>query len=141
MLRNGHASTYQRNQVSTVAKAKLIILMYDGAIRFVREAMDKSGPRDVSARGAAITRAQRIVGELQNSLDSARGGPVAENLQRAYVEITRNLVQANITGQAKHLATALDMLTMLREAWDQVINKSAETAPAAAPAARLAMNV
>ncbi len=127
MSKNGKANAYQANQVSTVNNSKLIILMYDGAIRFIKEAIQKIDTKDVAGRGIYISKAQRIVMELENSLDKKRGGQVALNLEKAYQEITRNLTEANINGQASSLRITLKMLDTLRNAWEKIINGASST--------------
>jgi len=125
MYQNGKANTYQATQVSTTSGAKLILLMYDGAIRFIREAIQRLNSRDIAGYGANISKAQKIVAELENSLDKGRGGQVAAHLQKSYIEIAALLTRANISGEAAPLQAAERMLSTLREAWDQVINSEA----------------
>jgi len=119
---NGYANTYNSNQVSTASKTKLILLMYDGAIRFIKEAISKTRSKDIAGYGLKISKAQRIVVELENSLDKRQGGQVAMNLQKTYSQVSNLLTAANISGDEAPLSAATDILTSLREAWEQVIN-------------------
>ncbi|MBI4666174.1 MAG: flagellar export chaperone FliS [Nitrospinae bacterium] len=120
----GKPSAYQVTQVSTSSKAKLILLMYDGAIRFINEARMKIETRDIAGRGVAISKAQKIIHELTVALDMNSGGEVAANLSRVYAQVTRHLINANIHGDMKELAVCLEILAPMREAWDQAINKA-----------------
>lgn len=122
---------YHVNQVSTVSKQKLILLMYDGAIRFVNQAKEMATRGDIAGRGHYIGKAQKIVDELNGALDCNKGGEVANSLTKVYMELTRLLTDANISGNITSLNSALEMLNGIRSAWDQVISKSstAKTVP------------
>lgn len=122
MSNNGQAGVYQANQVSTVNGSKLIILMYDGAIRFVKEAIQRIDTKDVAGRGLYISKAQRIINELESTLDKRKGGQVAVNLEKAYQEMNRKLTDANLSGEATGLKVILKMLNTLKSAWEKVIN-------------------
>lgn len=122
MYGNSNPGAYKANQVSTVSKSKLIILMYDGAIRFIKEARQNISVGNVAKRGSNILKAQRIVDELNGALDRKAGGEVAISLGKVYFEITRQLTDANISGNKSVLDKALKQLTDLREAWEKVIN-------------------
>ena len=124
MRANGRSGAYQATQVSTVSKSKLILLMYDGAIRFITEARRSVEKRDIAGRGVCIGKAQKIINELAGSLDHERGGEVAKSLDNVYAEINKNLTEANINGDASSLDGALAMLRTIKEAWEQVINES-----------------
>ncbi|VAX18220.1 hypothetical protein MNBD_NITROSPINAE04-549 [hydrothermal vent metagenome] len=123
MYGNGRPNAYQATQVSTVSKSKLILLMYDGAIRFIGKAKETIDKNDIAGRGIFISKAQKIIDELNGALDPQKGGAVAENLSKVYLEVSRNLTEANISGDKKHLDAADTMLNSLREAWDEIINR------------------
>lgn len=121
-MRNyGRANAYHATQVSTVSKSKLIILMYDGAIRFIKEAMARINANDIAGRGLYISKAQRIVNELENALDKSRGGEVAVSLEKSYIRINKLLTEANISGELPPLKSSLEMLNTLRSAWEEII--------------------
>jgi flagellar protein FliS len=127
----GKPSAYQATQVSTANKVQLVVMMYDGAIRFINEAKEKSAAKDVAGKGVAIGRAQRIIHELSNALDMRRGGEVAANLSQVYLRINRNLINANVNGKMEELDESLVSLGNLRGAWEQVMRmpNSTEVAP------------
>jgi len=124
---------YHANQVSTVSKQKLIILMYDGAIRFITQAKEMTKRGDIAGRGHYIGKAQKIVDELNGALDNKRGGEVANSLSQVYAEIRKLLTDANISGKVASMDSALEMLTGIRSAWDQVISAGTETEEKAVP--------
>ena len=117
----GKPSAYQATQVSTANKVQLVVLMYDGAIRFITEAKEKAAAGDVPGKGLAISKAQRIIHELTNALDMRRGGEVAVNLSQVYMRINRNLINANVNRKMEELDESLEALRNLRGAWEQVM--------------------
>lgn len=124
MYNNGHAKYYQNNQILTVKKSKLILMMYDGAIRFARESINKIRSKDIAGRGAYIRKTQDIILELMNSLDMENGGEIAGNLSRLYLFMNRNLIMANMQGDEKYIEDIIKILTELRDAWGIVVNNS-----------------
>jgi flagellar protein FliS len=131
----GRPSAYQANQVNTVNKNKLVVMLYDGAIRFVKEARQRAITGDVPGRGLFISKSQKIVMELMNSLNHDKGGEVAKGLNSMYMEANRLLTNANITGQTADLDTVEEMLVDVREAWTKVIGAAGLAPAAQAPVA------
>lgn len=78
---NGH-ERYLETAVETASPARLIVMLYDGAIRFINEAMAAMRQRDYETQNARLQRAQKILAELISSLDFDKGGEIAENLFR-----------------------------------------------------------
>jgi flagellar protein FliS len=124
MYNNGQAKYYQNNQVLTAKNSKLILMMYDGAIRFARESINKIRSKDIAGRGAYIRKTQDIILELMNSLDMENGGEIANNLSRLYLFMNRNLIMANIQGEEKYIEDVVKILVELKATWDIVINNS-----------------
>ncbi len=122
MYNNGQAKYYRDMQVLTAKRAKLVLMMYEGAIRFAREAIKRIQSNDIAGRGVYIRKTQDIILELMNSLDKENGGEIAANLSKLYLFINRNLIMANIQGENKFIEDCIKILTELREAWDGVIN-------------------
>ena len=102
---------------------KLIAMLYDGAIESVGRARAALTRRDVSARGAAITKAIRIVDEgLKASLDD-RGGEITQNLRSLYVYINQRLLEANLGADDKALEEVGALLGTLRDGWAGIAPK------------------
>lgn len=131
MYNNGQAKYYQDNQILTAKKSKLILMMYDGAIRFARESINKIRSKDIAGRGAYIRKTQDIILELMNSLDMENGGEIAGNLSRLYLFMNRNLIMANVQGDEKYIEDIIKILMELRDAWDTVVNNNYKNEQAA----------
>lgn len=111
---------YQRAQIETASPTRLIVLLYDGAIRFCSLAIEAVQRRDLEAQNTNLVKAQRIIGELLSSLDRKSGGEVADNLSRLYLHMLEQLVNANLYDQIAPIETVQKMLCELRETWQEI---------------------
>jgi flagellar protein FliS len=134
---NGH-DRYLETAVETASPARLIVMLYDGAIRFINEAAYAMQQRDYETQNAKLQRAQKIFAELISSLDFDKGGEIAENLFRLYTYMYNQLVEANINDDAARLEHVVGLLCELREAWDAIAIES-ET-QVAMPKARVSLH-
>ena len=114
------AMQYQRAQIETASPTRLVILLYEGAIRFCQLALDAMSKRDLEAQHTNLLKAQRIVAELLGSLNRDKGGDVAENLARLYMHMLEQLVAANLRDQPEPVQAVQSMLRDLRASWVEV---------------------
>lgn len=121
---NRQLQAYKENEVNTASKIKLVIMMYDGSIRFLKECKKKMRENDIAGRGLYISKAQRVISELQVSLNRRKGGEVAENLEKLYSLLISKLTYANIKGDGELIDQSLEILESLRMAWDTVIKEN-----------------
>lgn len=119
-MNNYGQGQYKRTQVTTVDKGRLIVLLYEGAIKFLHQARDCAVAKDVEGKSNNINKALDIIHELNQSLNMADGGDVAQNLRRLYIFMSDHLIQGKIKKETKHLDQVIDMLSNLNEAWNQV---------------------
>ena len=108
---------YQNTQVSTSNPEKILLMLYDGAVKFTRIAIDRLAKGDIAAKGLYISKAQAIVVELMNTLDHDAGGAMASRLEQLYIDIINEYIDANINSSAQPLENALEILTTLRDTW------------------------
>ena len=134
---NGH-ERYLETAVETASPARLIVMLYDGAIRFINEAAYAMQQRDYETQNAKLQRAQKILAELISSLDFEKGGEIAENLFRLYTYMYNQLVEANINDDTARLEHVVGLLCEIREAWDTIATES-ET-QVALPAAKVSLH-
>ncbi len=125
-----HSQTYKINDVSTVNRMKLVLMLYDGAIRYLKEAKNRIELNDAPGRSAYLSKALRIVGQLHGSLNQTDGGEIAIQLDRLYSFVNMQITRANVTGKAGHVDNSLGVLEPLRDGWSQVL-KNPETRPMA----------
>jgi flagellar secretion chaperone FliS len=114
---NAYMNQYQNNQVQTASPEKILIMLYDGAIRFTRQAMLAIDAGNKSVQGEKISRVIAIVSEFSNTLDHEIGGEIATELDALYTFMIRELTQANLKGDRKALETVDELLSGLRETW------------------------
>jgi flagellar secretion chaperone FliS len=120
---------YRTTQAQTASPLELVVLLYDGALRFLADAERALAARDVPARATAISKALAIVNELQNTLDLTKGGTVAEELDRLYDFVQDRLLRVTRDQDAAALADAQRVLSSLADAWRTL----ATTPPGATP--------
>jgi flagellar protein FliS len=114
-------STYQENSVATQSKGRLIVLLYEGAVRFLKQAQAELDAQNWAQKGVYINKAQAIVDELDACLDMEAGGEVAANLHRIYGFAHRHLGAANVERDDKKIQDVIDLLEELNEGWKAVM--------------------
>lgn len=120
MAWNSAAEVYQRMQVDTASPAKLIVMLYDGAIRFLKQGQAAIQQGDREKQNHYLVRAQQILTALMGALNLEEGGEIASNLMALYQFMHEQLVLANLEDDANRVQQVCRMLESLREAWAQV---------------------
>ena len=120
------AATYQRNAVLTATPEKLVVMLYDGAIKNLEKCrlrLDDPKQARSAEVGEHIGRAIGIIGELRASLDHAAGGDIARDLDRLYDYVLDQLSQANIQRNPNGVVNTLKVMRTLKEGWDGIVPK------------------
>ena len=135
MSRGGYRQHNQYNQVQikTANSGKLIVLLYQGAIRFMKRALMLLEKKDLEGKGNALIRAQDIILELLYSLDQGlldQGDELAMNLQRLYLYSYRRLIHANLRMDADAVDEVIKLMENLLEAWEQIAGGDGGNNPA-----------
>ena len=129
---NAYVNQYQNNQILNASPEQILILLYDGSIRFCRQAIQAMDAGDRTGQAEKISRAMAIVCEFANTLDHKVGGQIATDLDALYGFMTRELTRANLKNDRKALETVENLLTGLRSTWVEAIEinrQPANTAP------------
>ncbi len=111
---------YQRAQVESASPTRLVVLLYEGAIRFCRIAQQAMRNQEWETQNTNLVRAQRIVGELLASLNRGGGGDVASNLANIYAHMLAELVEANLYDKPEKLDHVLSLLSEMRASWVEI---------------------
>lgn len=119
-MSNGY-NKYKKTSIESASKEKILLMLYEGAIRFVKHAKEAIQNKDVKTRGEMIGKAYDIVMELASSLDFKINPTVSTNLEQLYIYIMEELTRANITGQEKHLDNSLKILNILYDGWVKAV--------------------
>lgn len=129
-------TAYQRTNVNTASQGRLVVLLYEGAIKHINAAInlfnenDKIKASDIEQFGIHIQKAQAIITELQVTLDMEKGKDIARNLMSLYLYFNEELLDANINHNKTKLQFVVKMLNELAESW-RIIANSTANAPAA----------
>jgi flagellar protein FliS len=115
-------NAYREIQIKTANQIRLIVMLYDGAIRHLNLALDafQEGHHRYDAINNHLIAAQDILSELMASLDFDKGGVIAKNLFSLYSFMNRRLLDANLRKDPAALTEVKKMLGDLREAWDEI---------------------
>jgi flagellar protein FliS len=111
---------YRQTQVTTVDKGRLIILLYEGGIKCLREAIQAQTDGDISAKAGFINRTLDIITELSQSLNLQDGGEIARTLKRIYQFWIDHLIKAKVGRDVQPLEDVAGMMASLVEAWQAV---------------------
>ncbi|MFZ5810706.1 MAG: flagellar export chaperone FliS [Thermodesulfobacteriota bacterium] len=111
------ARAYLKTQVNTTSQGDILILLYEGALKYLAQAKEKIAARDYAAKGILISRALDILTELQSSLNAQKGGELADNLQRLYFYCSRRLLLANLKMDTDIIDEVIRILSGLSEAF------------------------
>ena len=107
---------YRESAVLTASRAQLVVLLYDGALRFLHQAAIAMQAKDIQSTANKLRRAENIINHLQGALDLEQG-QVAENLNSIYLFCQRHLLQSRFDLDAEKVREVAALLATLREAW------------------------
>jgi flagellar protein FliS len=119
---NTYINQYKKNEVETASPEQILILLYDGAIRFLIKAKQAIADNDVQETHNNIVACENIILEFMSSLDMENGGDLAQRLYNLYDYFYNVLVQANIKKDEQKVNEVLKHLKGLRETWQKAIN-------------------
>lgn len=125
---HGGARTYYAQSILTASPGQLVLMLYDGALRFLGQAQaafatDPATPKRIETINAAILRAQNILIELQSNLDHQAGGQYAADLARLYDYYLRRLLEANLQKRREPVDEVERLLRQLRDGWSEMLRK------------------
>ncbi len=109
---------YQATQVQTASPARLVLMLFDGAIRFMQQGKASLQDGRIEDANRQLGRAQAVISELMSSL-KLEAGPLAKNLYNIYDFLRRHLALSLASAEPWRVQQAIDLLTPLRDAWEQ----------------------
>lgn len=114
------AETYKADSITTQQRGKLIVMLYDGAMKFLATAKQKLLEGDYALKGVYIGKAQDIVAELNNCLNMDAAPDMASDLRALYNFIYRHLNEANVERSVEKIDECIEILGELHSAWEAV---------------------
>lgn len=118
-MANNPYAQYQQTQIDTAPPERLLLMLYDGAIRFCHGAIKAMENRDPAAANNYCLKVQNILTELMVTLRMDVGGDLARNLFDLYEYMHGRMVQANVKKDPAIAKEVAGHLKELREAWTQ----------------------
>ena len=112
-------NAYRENSIMTASPEQLVVMLYDGAGRFLRQAEGSMLDGSWMVASEKLSRAEAIIDELLATLDMD-AGEVADRLQSIYVFCKTRLIEARIERDSVRVDQVARLLAELRDAWSQV---------------------
>ncbi len=110
-------SKYKKMQVETTDPVRLVIMLYDGAVKALRLAMKYAREKDFEKKGREMMRAHDIIFELLSTLDRENGGEIAKNLESLYVYMLRGILESNASNDFGKMEEIIGHLETLNDGW------------------------
>jgi flagellar protein FliS len=114
--------SYQTTQITTASPGKILLMLYEGAIKFVRIARVRLEEGNLSEKGKYISKTIDILSEFINTLDHETGGQLAADLENLYLFMIDKLIEANAKNSSEAILVVDKILCTLYEGWKDVIN-------------------
>ena len=119
-----YQNAYKKASVNTLDQNKLIIMLYDGAIKNATFAVEYMNSGDIEKVHNCLVKTKNIVTELMATLNMDNGGEIAKNLQSLYSYMFSQLIEANMEKKTEPVVIVIDLLKELRSAWFEINNKN-----------------
>ncbi len=111
---------YQETAVCTQNRGQLVVMLYDGAIRFLKQAVADLEQKDYASKGICIAKATDIILELNTVLDTDKVGQIAKNLRSLYNFMHHHLSEANLKKDATMVQDVIKLLEELKQGWQKI---------------------
>ena len=113
-------AAYKDSAITTQSKGRLIVLLYEGAIKFMNLAIKELEAKNYEAKGQYINKAQDIINELNAVLDMDAGGEIASNLRKLYCFMNNRLSEANSKRDPKMIREVIELMEELNQSWKAI---------------------
>jgi len=119
---NNPLNAYKQTSVKTAGQGKLIVMLYDEALKQIRQALElmDEKTRALDKVHNALVKTQDIVTELMAGLDFEKGGEIAQNLFSIYMFVNNLLKESNLKKDPEPLRQVKPLMEELRSAWAQI---------------------
>jgi flagellar secretion chaperone FliS len=125
MQRSTPYQSYREVAARTATPGQLVLMLYEGMIRFLERAMDGFALEDPAEYHETISnnviRAQSILDELNRNLDMAAGGELSVRLRGLYDYLNDRLMESNLRKQQSGIEETIRRITVLRDAWKEML--------------------
>ena len=123
---NSYTQQYAEEQIKTASKEQLLLLLFDGAVKFLRIAKKAMIAKDYEKSNNNLIKAQKIITEFIVSLDVKQGGETAQNLLQLYEFYYHSLVKANLKKDVDLIEEITGELVNMRKMWNDAAQLAAK---------------
>jgi len=120
MVRANLSRQYKEVHLASSSSEETVLMLYDGAIRFLKEAAKEIAGGHITAKIRLLEKVEKIIEYLQSCLDREKGGEIAGNLHRLYDYMLVRLTEANLYNDGAKLEEIEKLLGTVREGWASV---------------------
>ena len=120
MVRRSLSRQYREVHLASSSPEETILMLYDGAIRFLKEAVDEIGQQNITAKVRLLDKAGKIIEYRLSCLDMEKGGEIAKNLQDLYSYMLVRLTEANFYNDVAKVEEIAKLLGTVREGWANI---------------------
>jgi len=128
------AQAYLQTHVQSRSPLELVVMLYDGLLRFLGDAGSAIDGGDLAGKRDGISKALAVLSELQSTLNMEQGGHLATSLDALYTYVNGRLLEATMQNDRAPLDESARLLGPLREAWAEIATR--EVAPVSAESRR-----
>ncbi|AUJ33016.1 MAG: flagellar export chaperone FliS [Liquorilactobacillus nagelii] len=116
-------NSYLKNQVMGASPIKLVVMLYEGAIRSMKMAKVAIEKQDVVQAHTQLVKAQNIIAELKSSVNTDVDVTISQNLINLYDFCNEQLLQANLNKDNSLIDNAINTMSELLDSWKQLEQK------------------
>ncbi|GGM35393.1 flagellar protein FliS [Paraliobacillus quinghaiensis] len=113
---------YKNNSVNTASPGELTLMLYNGCLKFIKQAKKAMESNNIELKNTNIQKAQKIISELMVTLD--QNAAVSEEMMSLYDYINRRLIESNIQNDAEILDEAFGLVEEFRDTWKEVLKQT-----------------
>jgi flagellar protein FliS len=123
MYNSNALNVYQQNSVNTASKEKLLLMLYDGLVKFIKQGILAIEEKDIQRSNTNLIKAQNIIAEFMATLNMEVGGEISKTLMLLYDYMYRRLVEANIKKDAEIAKEVLEFAQELKETFEEAYRR------------------
>jgi len=123
---NNQLSVYQQTSIQTASGPKLVVMLYEGAIRLLSRAADDIRNRNLVSKRESVGRAMAIIQHLRSTLDTQKSQTMARELDRLYDYTISRVLEGSTKLNASAIEEAIKVLSNLLPAWEEIAKKEQE---------------
>jgi flagellar secretion chaperone FliS len=127
------ADQYLAQRINGASTEQLVVMLLEGGLRFLRQAIAAMASRDVPAKARLVNRVSAIIEELMVRLNHEDGGELVVNLSRLYEWWLNELFEGSQNNQADRLERIHRQMGEVRSSWEELQQHQSVAVPSREP--------